>query len=154
MKQKKYENIDEYVRDVMNYFRSLKKERELTKEEERLMLRGLTVRSTIRSLESKRIEKVENARQRNREKKRDEMFKNSAIVYEGVVDDIYEPVYATDYKDLKKKLSRYANSTPKESDFAIVKTYKNGKPIHKETWVRSNTKCEGEWSFGAWNNNK
>lgn len=151
MKQKNYENIDEYVRDVMNYFRSLKKERELTKEEERLMLRGLTVRITIRSLESKRIEKVENTRQRNREKKRDEMFKNSTIVYEGVVDDIYEPVYATDYKDLKKKLSKYANFYPKESDFAIVKTYENGLLIKEEKWVRNNTKIEEKWAFGQWN---
>jgi len=150
MKLKDYEKFDEYAREVMNYFRELKKERELTREEERLMLHSLTMRTIAHSAQSKHMDKQEAVRQSNREKQRDALFASSKIVYEGFVDDIYEPVYASDYKELRKKMSKYANLYPKEKDMATVNTYENGELIKKEIWVRENTLCNEIWSFGKW----
>jgi len=150
MKQEAYEKLDKYIRDVMDYFRELKKERELTKEEERLLMRSLSVRTDIHHAHSKHLDKQEAVRQNNREKQRVALFARSEIVYEGFVDDIYEPVYAADYKELRKKMSKYANLYPKENDMATVNTYKNGDLIKKETWVRENTLCNKNWSFGKW----
>lgn len=150
MRQKDYEKFDQYARDVMNYFRELKKERDLTREEERLLMRSLSVRRDISSAQMRLLDKQEAVRQNNREKQKANLFATAEIVYEGIVDDIYEPVYASDYKELRKKMSKYANLTPKEKDMATVNTYENRALSKKEKWVRQNTFCNDTWSFGVW----
>lgn len=151
MRNNQCEKIEKYALDVMNYFREIKKERELTKEETRLMFVGLEIRQMLTSYSLRKMEKQEVVRDEIREKTKGQLFKLNKVVYEGIVSDIYEPVYAKDLTDLRRKMSKRANTMPEKEDFAKVIVYVNRDKTEEQTWTRKNTRNEDlTWSFGTW----
>ena len=151
MRNNQCEKIEKYALDVMNYFREIKKERELTKEETRLMFAGLEIRQMLTSYSLRKMEKQEVVRDEIREKTKEQLFKLNKVVYEGIVSDIYEPVYAKDLTDLRRKMSKRANTIPEKEDFAKVIVYVNRDKTEEQTWTRKNTRNEDlTWSFGTW----
>lgn len=150
MRNSQCEMIDKFAMDVSRYFQAVKKERELTREETRLMFSGLTVRQMLTSYSLRKMEKQEVVRDAIRERSKEQLFKLNKVVYEGIVSDIYEPVYAKDLTDLRRKMSKRANTIPQMEDFAKVIVYVNGDKSEEQTWTRKNEWLDLKWSFGAW----
>lgn len=150
MRNRQCETIKKFATDVFKYFQEIKKERELTKEETNLLFSSLNVRQTITKYSLSKMERQDIVRESNREKMKKQLFKLNKIVYEGVVDDIYEPVYASNLKDLKRKMSKCANTLPQEKDFAKVIVYNCGEKSEEQLWTRNNTLQDEKWLFGAW----
>ena len=155
MNAKEYKKINTCLKEILDYFSKLKNEREkmgqeLTKEEHHLFLSVLGIKQSLMHSNLRTMEKQERIREKNQEKRKAELFLHNEIVYEGVVAEYYNPVYAADYKELKRKISVLANLTPQEKDIVKINTYKFQKLENEETWIRKNNFSNGTWTFGKW----
>lgn len=151
MRNSQCEKIEKYAWEVVKYFQEVKKERELTREETHLMFAGLEIRQMLTNYSIRKMEKQEVVRDEIRERTKEQLFKLNKVVYEGIVSDIYEPVYAKDLTDLTRKMSKRANTIPEKEDFAKVIVYVNRDKTEEQTWTRKNTRNDDlTWSFGRW----
>ena len=150
MKEFQLNKIENYTKEIMQYFSNKKDEQGLTKEETHLLLMSLDIRTLVRNDRYSKCVRQETVREHNREKLKEKLFKEKEIVYEGIVSDIYEPVYAADLTDLRRKMSKCANTGPTSEDFAKVIVYVNGKKQREELWTRKNACINNKWIFGQW----
>jgi hypothetical protein len=150
MRNNQYEIINKFAKEILNYFSELKKERTLTKEEQHFIFSAMTVMQIVRNDKNLKLDRQYAHTEKERKRSKEMIFKLNKIVYEGIVYDIYEPVYAANHTDLKRKMSRFANETPQKEDTATVNVYVNGVKCEKQLWIRKNELNNGTWTFGAW----
>lgn len=136
-------------RDIAFYF--MKHKNDLSSEDKHLLEDSHRLYGALNRIYYSQIDKNEDARQKKRDEYKDKLFAEEDVVYEGVVDGILEPIYASNHTEFTRKATRYANLYPSENQYVDIIVYKNKEVHDKMRWTRQSEKCiSGQWKHGIW----